>query len=82
MAATRDAESQALSFLTDLVAKARKAGADAADAVAVEGVSLSVSQRLGAREDLQRSESRDLGLRVFVGRKSAIVSATKTRVAR
>jgi PmbA protein len=76
MAATRDTESQALSFLTDLVAKARKAGADAADAVAVEGVSLSVSQRLGAREDLQRSESRDLGLRVFVGRKSAIVSAT------
>jgi len=76
MPTTPDAEAAALSFLNDLVAKAQAAGADAADAVAVEGVSLSVSQRLGRREDLQRSESRDLGLRVFVGKRNAIVSAT------
>jgi PmbA protein len=68
--------SDALPLLEDLIAKARKAGADAADAVAFENASLSVSLRLGKTEKLERSESRDLGLRVFVGARQAIVSST------
>jgi PmbA protein len=66
------------STLTDLaeslVAAARKAGADAADAVAVRSVSAGVEVRDGAVEESERSESDDLGLRVFVGRKQAVVS--------
>ncbi len=63
-------------LLADLIARARAAGADAADAVLVAGTSLSVQRRLGATEHLERAEGRDLGLRVFVGRRSAIVSST------
>jgi PmbA protein len=65
----------ALAFLGDLIAKARRAGADQADAVLFEGVSLSHAQRLGRTEKLERSESYDLGLRVFIGRRQAIVSS-------
>ena len=54
---------------------AMKAGADAADALFVENVSASVSYRLGKLEDVERSESADLGLRVFVGNKVAFVSS-------
>jgi PmbA protein len=57
-----------------LVSAARKAGADTADAVAVRSVSVSVEVRDGAVEESERSESDDLGLRVFVGRKQAMVS--------
>jgi len=46
-----------LNLLSDLVAKARKGGADAADAIMFESTSLEVSYRLGKREDLERSES-------------------------
>jgi PmbA protein len=59
-----------------LVEAARKAGADAADAVAVRGRSSSVSVRLGKVESTQSSESDDIALRVFVGRRVASVSAT------
>lgn len=58
-----------------LVEAARRAGADQADAVAVRGVSLSVGVRLGAVEDSERSEGDDFGLRVFVGRRHATVTA-------
>ncbi len=61
--------------LADLLAVARRAGADEADAVYFSGTSLSVSRRLGQIEHVERSEGRDLGLRVFVGERSAIVSA-------
>jgi PmbA protein len=57
-----------------VVAAAKRAGADQADAVAVRGVSLSVEVRDGAVEESQRSEGDDLGLRVLVGRKQAVVS--------
>ncbi|WP_231712449.1 TldD/PmbA family protein [Vineibacter terrae] len=63
-------------LLHDMVAWAKAAGADAVDAIYVEGTQLSVSQRLGAREQLERSEGRDLGLRAFVGTRQAIVSST------
>ena len=65
-----------LDRLSDLIAKARAAGADAADAVLVAGTSLSVARRLGKTEHVERSENRDVGLRVFVGQKIASVSAT------
>lgn len=65
-----------LQALQDLVAAARRAGADAADAIILSGTSVSVQLRLGRLEKLERSEERDLGLRVFVGDQSAIVSST------
>lgn len=65
-----------LDLITDLIGKARAAGADAADAVMVTAAALSLSQRLGKPEQLQRAESGDVGLRVFVGRRQAIVSTT------
>ena len=64
-----------LSLLGDLVARARRAGADQADAVLVEGVALSHAQRLGTLEKLERQEGFDLGLRVIVGRRQAMVSS-------
>jgi len=68
-------DSDALNFLNDLIGRARRAGAEAADAVLVEGVSVSQSQRLGKFQGLERSEHYDLGLRVFIGKKQAIVSS-------
>ncbi|MBQ1542399.1 modulator protein [Caulobacter sp. CCUG 60055] len=63
-------------LLHDVVAAALKAGADAAEAVAAERQSLSVTVRMGALEEVEREESRDLGLRVFVGRRQASVSGS------
>ncbi|MBJ6120165.1 TldD/PmbA family protein [Sphingomonas mollis] len=60
----------------DIVVRARAGGADAADAVFAADASLDVSVRLGRLEDVGRSESADLGLRVFVGRRSASVSTS------
>ncbi len=65
-------------LLDDLIDRARKAGADAADTVLVESAAISVAQRLGKPEKLERAESRDLGLRVFIGKRQAIVSTTDT----
>jgi PmbA protein len=62
--------------LGDLIAAARAAGADAADAMYVAGTDVSVQRRLGRIEHLERSEARDLGLRVFLGQRSAVVSTT------
>ncbi len=63
-------------MLAAVLAAAKKAGADAADALFVENLSASVSYRLGKLEDVERSESADLGLRVFLGSKVAFVSST------
>ena len=63
-------------LMLDLLRHARAAGADAADALLVSGTSVSVTRRMGQTENLERSEGRDLGLRVFVGQQSAIVSST------
>jgi PmbA protein len=66
--------------LQDLVAAARRAGADAADALLVASASLSVQRRLGKIEQLERAEGFDLGLRVFIGpagaQRQAIVAST------
>jgi PmbA protein len=57
-----------------LVKAARAAGADAADAVAMRSVSQSVEVRDGAVEESQRAEANDMGLRVLVGQRQAVVS--------
>lgn len=62
--------------LEDLIRAAKRAGADAADALIVESVSASVSYRMGELEDVERAESADLGLRVFVGQRVSFVSST------
>ncbi|HEY4136051.1 MAG TPA: TldD/PmbA family protein [Alphaproteobacteria bacterium] len=63
-------------LLADLLKQAKAAGADAADAVVAEGVSLSLARRLGKSEGVERAEGRDLGLRVIIGKRQAIVSAS------
>jgi len=70
------ADGTILNTLTDLIAKAQAAGADAADAVSVSSISLSHARRLGSPEHVERSESTDTGLRVFVGKRQAIVSSS------
>ena len=67
---------QALTRATDLIAVAKRAGADAADTVYAASASTSVEMRLGALEDVSRSESQEIGLRVFVGSKSATASSS------
>ena len=62
-----------------LIAAARSAGADAADAVAVRSISLAVEVRDGEVEESERAESDDVGLRVFVGRRQAVVSTNDVR---
>src|SRR5262249_61432167 len=62
-----------------LVAAARRAGADAADALAVRSVSLAVEVREGAVEESERSEGDDVGLRVFVGCRQAVVSTNDVK---
>ncbi len=68
-------DQSALSTLAQrLVEAARRAGADAADAVAVRGVSQGVEVRDGRVEESERSEGDDVGLRVLVGKRQAVVS--------
>jgi PmbA protein len=71
------------SALTDLaerlVTAARRAGADTADALAVRSVSLAVEVREGAVEESERSEGDEVGLRVFVGRRQAVVSSNDVK---
>lgn len=62
--------------LADVVAAARVAGANEAEAVYAERAALSVTVRLGALEEVEREESRDLGLRVFIGRRQASVAGS------
>ncbi len=71
-----DMTKDAFTIVNDLIAKARIAGADAADALFGSATSLSVEMRLGVVEHLERSESADVGLRVFIGRRQAVVSTT------
>jgi PmbA protein len=61
---------------SSLVELATRQGADAADAVYVGERSQGVSVRLGALEDVHRSEGEEIGLRVFVGRRNATISSS------
>lgn len=62
--------------LETLLLKAAHYGADQADALAAHGRSLSVSVRDAALEDVDNSESKDIGLRVMVGARQAVVSSS------
>jgi PmbA protein len=83
-AAAKDASRKSANGLLDqsglidlaqrLVEAARRAGADAADAVAVRGISQGVEIRDGNVEESERAEGDDVGLRVLIGRKQAVVS--------
>jgi PmbA protein len=64
-----------LSRASQLIGLAKKAGADAADAVVVRSRAQSVSVRLGKVEGTESSESDDFSLRVFIGKRVASVSA-------
>src|SRR3546814_11779002 len=68
----KDAEARAAS----LIETARKAGADAADVLYVGNGSTEVQVRLGDLEDVQRSEGEEIGLRFFLGKRSASVSSS------
>ena len=69
--------------LADLTARmleaAHRAGAEAADAVAVDGTALSIDVREGRLEQAERSEGIDIGLRVLIGRRQAVVSSSDAR---
>src|SRR3954465_5761568 len=67
-------QSKLIALAEQLIKAARAAGADSADAVAMRSVSQSVDVRDGAVEASQRSEGNDVGLRVMVGKKQAVVS--------
>lgn len=59
-----------------LLDAAQKAGADGADALAVDGTSVSIDVLHGKLEHAERSEDIDIGLRVLVGQRQACVSAS------
>jgi PmbA protein len=67
-------QSKLIELAERLVTAARHAGADAADALAVRSISLSVEVRDGAVEESERAEGDDMGLRVLVGKRQAVVS--------
>src|SRR6478672_4301502 len=67
-------QSKLIALAERLIKAARAAGADSADAVAMRSVSQSVDVRDGAVEESQRSEGDDMGLRVLIGRKQAVVA--------
>jgi PmbA protein len=71
-----DTAADDLNLLDDLLKKAKSRGADGADGMLARSISLSHAQRLGEIEKLEREESFDLGLRVFRGKKQAVVSST------
>ena len=68
--------SQARDKAEKLVEQARAAGAEAADAIYVGERSSGVQVRKGALEDVRRSEGEEMGLRVFLGQKSASVASS------
>lgn len=70
---------RSLENLTDaLLLAAKHAGADAADALAVDGIATAIDIRAGKLEQAERSEGVELGLRVLIGKRQACVSVSDT----
>ena len=67
----RDGYSQ---LAMDLLAKAKRSGATEADIIIADGETFSVQVRLGAVDRLTKAREKHLGLRVFVGKRSASTS--------
>lgn len=66
-----------LDLLQDVLKKAKNAGATQADAVLSDSASVSIMRRMGKPESVTRSEEAEIGLRVLVGRKQAVVSSSE-----
>ncbi len=69
-------DSNDLDLLCDLIGRAQAAGADEADAMFVRSAAMDATWRLGRNEGVERSEANDLGLRVLIGKRQAVVSTT------
>ncbi len=65
-----------LNLANDVIARAKKLGADSCDALAVDAQGTDIEMREGEIEKLERTESRGLGLRVFIGQSSALISGS------
>lgn len=65
-----------LTLAEDVLSRARKLGADSADALAVDAQGTDIEMRQGEIEKLERTESRGVGLRVFIGQSSALISGS------
>ncbi|MCU1318941.1 MAG: peptidase modulator of gyrase, partial [Edaphobacter sp.] len=61
---------------SEVLSRARKAGATDAEAVVYEGDEFAAKVRLGQVETLKESGSRAVGLRVFVGQRTASTSSS------
>ena len=73
-------ETSLLIDLTEqLLAAARQAGAEAADAIAVSGSAIGIDVRKGGLEHAERSEATEIGLRVLLDHRQAIVSGSDLR---
>jgi PmbA protein len=72
-------DSNDLDLLSDLINRARAAGADEADVILVRSTSQDATWRMGRNEGVERSEANDLGLRVLIGKRQAVVSTTDLR---
>jgi PmbA protein len=65
-----------LNLAEDVLSRARKLGADSGDALAIDAQGTDIEMRQGEIEKLERTESRGVGLRVFVGQSSALISGS------
>ncbi len=65
-----------LDLAQDVIARALKLGADGADALAVDSQGTDIEMREGKIEKLERTEARGVGLRVFAGQSSAMISGS------
>jgi PmbA protein len=75
----KDRPTDLASLAAAMLDAARKAGADAADALVVDGTALSVDVLNGRLEHAERAEGVEIGLRVLLGKRQASVSASDTR---
>ena len=65
-----------LNLAKDVISRARRLGADSGDALAIDAQGTDIEMREGEIEKLERTESRGVGLRVFVGQSSALISGS------
>lgn len=72
----RVAKGSFIQLASDVLTMAKRAGATEADVVIADGENLSVQIRLGAVDRLSKAQEKRLGLRVFVGKRSATTSTS------
>src|SRR5919107_1920700 len=71
MSTTIDSKEDLKKLATDVVSRATRAGATQAEVIVREGDEFSTTVRLGSVETLKESGSRGMGLRVFLGQRTA-----------